>query len=153
VPKGAPTFFELARRMPERRFLAVRGAYGAQVTPSDCPNVTYLENTPDVRVIYADTRLLLMPSNYESWGRCAIEAAVSGIPVLAAPAPGLVESLAWSGIFIERDDLDSWVRAIEWLDESETYREQSDRVLARSRELDPKRDLDRFEAELLGVIG
>ena len=131
----------------------MRGSYGIQVTPSDCPNVEYRDNTPDIRQIYAETRLLLMPSSYESWGRCAIEAAASGIPTIAHGTPGLLESLSWAGIFAHRDDLDAWVRAIEWLDESETYAEQSDRVLARSRELDPKRDLDRFEAELLGVIG
>jgi len=151
-PKGAPTFFQLARRMPERRFLAIRGAYGHQITPGDVPNVEYRLNTPDVREVYRDTRLLLMPSSYESWGRVAIEAAASGIPTIAHPAPGLVESLSWAGIFADREDLAAWERAIRWLDESETYAEQSDRVLERSRELDPKADLDRFEEELLGVI-
>ena len=35
-----------------------------------------------------------MPSSYESWGRVAIEAAVNGIPVIAAPtaAPTMVAS-------------------------------------------------------------
>lgn len=106
--KGSPTFYELARRFPDTPFLAVRGAYAAQHVPSDLPpNVEVLPNQRDVRRVYARTRVLLMPSHYESWGRCTVEAAASGIPTLAAPTPGLLETKVPVG-FAPVDELDVW---------------------------------------------
>jgi glycosyltransferase involved in cell wall biosynthesis len=149
--KGAPTFFELARRMPGRKFLAVKGGYGMQVCPSDVRNVTYLENTPDIRPIYAKTRVLLMPSSYESWGRTAIEAASSGIPTIASPTPGLVESLGPAGIFANHDDIEAWITQIRRLDDQETYERASQASLERSAELDPTAELEQLETALQEV--
>ncbi|MFI1769152.1 glycosyltransferase family 4 protein [Streptomyces sp. NPDC020800] len=58
--------------------------------------------------VYSRSRVMLMPSLYESWGRVAVEAFASGIPVIAHPTPGLVESLGEAGIFAYRDDLNAW---------------------------------------------
>ena len=91
--KGAHLFYALARRLPDVPFLGVRGAYGEQVDPpEDLPNVTILPNQPDVRKVYARTRVLLMPSTYESFGRCAVEAAAAGVPSIGSDATGLVEA-------------------------------------------------------------
>lgn len=90
--KGAHLFYELARRMPDVQFLGVRGSYGEQVEPPDLPNLTVLPNQPDVRKVYERTRVLLMPSTYESFGRCAVEAAAAGIPSVGSDAAGLVEA-------------------------------------------------------------
>jgi len=53
-----------------------------------------------------------MPSEYESWGRVGVEAMASGIPVIAHPTPGLQESLGDAGVFVDRNDIDGWERAI-----------------------------------------
>lgn len=90
--KGAHLFYELARRMPDVPFLGVRGSYGEQVEPPDLPNLEVISNQPDVRKVYARTRVLLMPSTYESFGRCAVEAAAAGIPSIGSDAAGLVEA-------------------------------------------------------------
>lgn len=110
--KGSGTFYELARRFPEVPFLAVRGAYAAQDVPKVLPaNVEVIPNQRDVRRVYARTRVLLMPSHYESWGRCAVEAAASGIPTIAAPTPGLRETkVPWE--FVPHDDVDGWALAL-----------------------------------------
>jgi glycosyltransferase involved in cell wall biosynthesis len=150
--KGAGTFFELARAMPDREFLAVVGAYGLQVTPGDVPNVTFLPTQTDAREIYRRTRVLLMPSEYESWGRVGIEAAASGIPTIAHPTPGLLESLAGAGTFVDREDLDGWVDAIEGLDLPYRYAWMSLQARRRSEELDPTEDLDRLEEALVRVV-
>lgn len=144
--KGAEVFYALAARMPDRRFLGVRGSYGQQMVPSSLPpNVTILPNTPDVRTVYEQTRVLLMPSDYESWGRVAVEAAASGIPTVAHPTPGLRESLAGAGIFADRDDVDAWVKALRKLEKPTVYGRASKAALRRSAELDPRLDLDTFE--------
>lgn len=141
--KGVHVLAELAERMPERKFLAVRGGYGEQ-EPPDLPNVIVLDHMPGREMrdaVYARTRLLLMPSDYESWGRVGVEAMTSGIPVLAHPTDGLRESLGSAGVFCDREDVDAWQAAIERLDDRDSYRVASRRAKARSKALDPARDL------------
>jgi glycosyltransferase involved in cell wall biosynthesis len=107
--KGARIFWEVARRMPDVPFLAVKGAYGQQIV-EDLPNVEVQECVPGDRMrdtVYARTKILLVPSEYESWGRVAVEAMVSGIPVIAHPTPGLKESLGDAGRFADRADVDT----------------------------------------------
>jgi hypothetical protein len=141
--KGINVLAELATRMPHRTFLAVRGGYGEQ-QPPELPNVTVLDHMHgrDMRdAVYAHTRLLLMPSDYESWGRVGVEAMASGIPVLAHPTAGLTESLGSAGIFCDRADVDVWQQAIEGLDDPVAYRAASRKARTRSRQLDPTDDL------------
>ncbi len=112
--KGPHVLWALADRMPKQKFLAVRGGYGWQDIPDQVPaNVEIIDNTPNVRDdVLARTRVLLMPSEYESWGRIGVEAMCSGIQVIAAPTPGLVESLGDAGVFVNRDDLVGWESAV-----------------------------------------
>lgn len=142
--KGVGVLAELAQRMPDRKFLAVCGGYGEQ-QPPDLPNVLVLDHMDGRRMrdeVYARTRILLMPSDYESWGRVAVEAMASGIPVLAHPTDGLTESLGAAGIFLDRADVDAWEKAIERLDDPAAYRSASRRSRTRSKALDPTSDLD-----------
>jgi glycosyltransferase involved in cell wall biosynthesis len=144
--KGADTFWALAERMPDRQFLAVRGSYGEQVL-RDLPNVDVIDNVPGAdmpKLVYARTRILLMPSEYESWGRTGIEAYASGIPVIANPTAGLRESLGEAGIFVDRSDVDGWQRAIENLDDAVLYKAASSAARKRSKQLDPTADLARW---------
>jgi len=143
VTKGVGVLEELAQRMPDRKFLAVRGGYGEQ-QPPDLHNVQVLDHMDGHRMrdeVYARTRILLMPSDYESWGRVGVEAMTSGIPVIAHPTDGLTESLGRAGIFHDRDDIDAWQQAIEQLDDAAAYRAVSRRAKARAKALDPGADL------------
>lgn len=142
--KGGQVLAELARRMPDQQFIAVKGAYGQQILP-DLPNVEVVEHVPGEEMaarVYRHTRVLLMPSAYESWGRTAVEAMASGIPVLAHPTRGLCESLGDAGIYVDRTDVDAWQVVLERLlrDPAE-YRLAAKRARARSAELDPASDL------------
>lgn len=152
-PKGARTFWQLARIMPDRKFIGVVGGYGAQEILDPLPeNVELVQHTPDIREVYKKTRLLLMPSIYESWGRVAVEAMASGIPTIAHPTPGLTESLAESGTFADRDDIAAWVEAIRRFDDAQHYRTMSEKALARSAELDPNQEIDELEAAMLEIV-
>lgn len=141
--KGGLMLGMLAASMPELNFLAVEGAYGEQLNPN-LPNVAWVEHGSwDMRVVYAETGLLIMPSFYESWGRVAVEAMASGIPVIASPTPGLREALDYAGHFVEWDDLWGWRNAIASLvGDEEAYAKASNLAYNRSADLDPGEDIE-----------
>jgi glycosyltransferase involved in cell wall biosynthesis len=142
--KGSKTFWELAKRMPDVDFLAVVGAYGKQDL-HELPNVEVVPHTSFMRDdVYARTRVLLMPSSYESWGRTGVEAMASGIPVIAHPTPGLKESLGDAGIFIDRNDVAGWQQGVRSLLDGRRWGAASRKALKRSSELDPDADLARW---------
>lgn len=144
LEKGGKLFTKLAERMPDVQFLAVVGAYGEQIVP-DLPNVEVIDHMcgHEMRdAVYSRTKILLMPSSYESWGRAGVEAMASGIPVIAHPTPGLCESLGEAGVFIDLHDVDGYEMAIRKLLTSRTeYGLVAKRARARSAELDPAVDL------------
>lgn len=142
-PKGAKVFYALAERLPAVQFVGVVGAYGQQIQ-REMPNVTLLEHTTDMREVYGRTKVLLTPSEYESWGRVGVEAMCSGIPVLSHPTPGLLESLADAGTFCDRNDIDEWERELRRLLTTRAWKAASRRALARAAELDPTDDLERW---------
>ncbi|GGQ08443.1 hypothetical protein GCM10010249_28570 [Streptomyces roseolilacinus] len=83
-------------------------------------NVEFIDRG-DPRALCARTRLLLMPSACESYGRAGAEAMLSGIPVLAAPAPGMREAFGGAASYLERDDVAGWAREIRRLDDPAAY--------------------------------
>lgn len=112
--KGHQTFFDLARRNPEVPFLAVRGAYGEQAY-EDLPNVTYLDHQSDMRQVYRQTKLLVVPSKYESFGRVAVEAAASGIPSICTPTDGTIEAMGGAAVYANYGDYDAWDKQLKRL--------------------------------------
>lgn len=139
--KGIRTVAECARRLPDMKFLGVLGGYDTQVRPSD---VEIIAPQSDMRAVWGRTRVLLMPSKYETWGMVGVEAMCNGIPVIAHPTPGLQESLGDAGIWADRDDPDAWVDHLEALSDPVVYREASARATRRVAELDPRGSLERF---------
>ena len=154
-PKGSTMFYALAARPPGRRFLAVEGAYGSQQhPPPEAQNVIWQPQTADMRGdVYARTRILLVPSEYESWGRCAVEAMCAGIPVIAHPTPGLVEALGDAALFVRLEaGVDAWDAAIAELDNPDTYALWSARARRRAAWLDSQShdDLDLWDQVIRG---
>lgn len=89
--KGYRTFYELARRFPNEKFLGVEGAYGEQhIAPMK--NVTFLKHTDNILEVYRRSKVMLMPSERETYGRVSVEAACSGIPTIASNTQGLIEA-------------------------------------------------------------
>jgi len=142
--KGGRVLAELARRMPDVDFLAVTGAYGQQILPDKIKNLEVLDHVPGEEMrerVYARTRILLMPSSYESWGRTGVEALASGIPVIAHPTPGLSEALAHGGVFVDRHDISGYEAVIRRLLDPGEWELASKRAWERSADLDPSAEL------------
>jgi glycosyltransferase involved in cell wall biosynthesis len=136
VNKGVHQFIELAKRMPDRRFLGVIPYYGELWVPPAPSNIEWIKFDDDVRNILARTRILLLPSKYESFGRIAVEAMYNKIPVIYSKpdpnvsAPGTTEGVEeWivpAGIACERDRPEQWMSAITSLDDPTTYAERQE---------------------------
>jgi glycosyltransferase involved in cell wall biosynthesis len=135
--KGVHQFLSLARAMPERPFLGILPYYGEPNVPPSPDNVEWIPFHPDIRTILARTRILLLPSYYESFGRVAIEAMVNGIPVIySTPAvrsvypggstEGLHEWIRPVGLGLPRDATAEWVTAIRGLDDPTFYEQTSE---------------------------
>ncbi|MET8746884.1 glycosyltransferase family 4 protein [Streptomyces sp. NPDC004728] len=142
--KGADVLAAVAERMPDTRFLMVRatGHTPAGLLPA---NVELVDRT-DPRTVYARTRVLLMPSTTESYGRAGVEAMLSGIPVLAAPLPGMREALGDSATYIPREDTARWVAELDRLNDPAVYAAASARCRAHADGLDYAGNLRAFEA-------
>ena len=134
--KGVHQFLGLAREMPDHKFLGVLPYYGERTVPPSPENVIWVPFDNDIRKVLRRTRILLVPSYYESFGRVAVEAMVNGIPVLyAKPAinsvypggstEGLQDWIEPAGIGLPRDATDQWARVIRELDSDDAYAERS----------------------------
>ena len=151
--KGGEILREIAKQMPDISFLGVKGSYSypakiGQITDQPS-NVKVIEKQQDIREAYRQTKILIMPSENESWGRTATEAMASGIPVIASPTEGLIENCGNAGIFVkDRNDVSEWVREIRKLYDEKKYRKARAKAKVRSRELDPRENLEVFDAWL-----
>ena len=137
--KGVAQFIDMARKMPDRKFLGVVPYYGERNLPPSPGNIEWIPFDDDIRNILKRTRILVMPSYYESFGRIAVEAMYNGIPVIyAKPAvksvypggstEGVEEWIKPAGISCDRERVDEWVTAVSALDDEGTYTRRSELV-------------------------
>jgi glycosyltransferase involved in cell wall biosynthesis len=151
--KGGRLLVQLARACPDMEFLGVQGGYSNQIVEKDLPNLTYVPHTNRIKEVYAKTWVQIMPSRYETWGRTAVEAMSSGIPVVVSPTPGLKECCGGAAVYLERDDLEGWVRTLRLLkSDTDFYNSRSKVAVERARALDPKPTLERIEAWLEDTV-
>lgn len=144
--KGGLLFSKLASRMPDIPFMGVKGSYDFQIVRPDLTNIRYEEQNPDIREIIRQTKILICPSIYESWGKVATEFACSGVPVIASQAAGLMENLDMAGIFVSVNVFERWQYYIEKLYFNEQYyRQVSRNVKARAYSLAPTNVVQEFE--------
>ncbi|MEU5497985.1 glycosyltransferase family 4 protein [Streptomyces griseofuscus] len=139
--KGADVLAAVAEQLPETRFLMVRsdGHTGGPVLP----NVELVDRM-DPRALYGRTRILLMPSARESYGRVGVEAMLSGIPVIAAPLPGIHEALGDAAVYVPRDDTAQWAAELRRLDDPGAYTAAATAARAHVRALDYDGNLRAF---------
>ncbi|MFZ3595040.1 glycosyltransferase family 4 protein [Streptomyces sp. BH104] len=144
--KGADVLADVAGRMPGTRFQVVKVLDRDQVPQ---PSNVEVVDRCDPRRIFARTRLLLMPSQAESYGRVGIEAMLSGIPVIAAPLPGMTEALGDAATYVPRSDPARWVRQIERLSDPVAWAQASAKARAHADSLDVRGNHAAFEAACL----
>jgi len=163
VLKGLPIFLELASRFPDKKFLGVRPYYNMIRVPEKITNVEWIDIQEDIRTVLRRTRILLVPSAYESWGRVPFEAMYNGIPVLySRPADdsspekrpsgtteGMEEWITDSQFECRRDNINEWVDAIHALDDPTTYKIYSEKAYERTYGMNIFRDIDAVERKVV----
>ena len=143
--KGLDLVLDIARRLPDVPFLLVEGwPMGAgqvkelSVRIQALPNVQFRRATSDMRRVYRDTSVLLVPSELETFGRVVVEAQCSGIPVLASNVGALPWVVGKGGVTLDsRTDAVDWIRELTRLREDFAwYQDLSGRAIANTLRAD-----------------
>lgn len=133
--KGGDFLLTLAAAAKEEHFLGVHGSYDKQVRIDRRKNLDLEPTTPNIQEIFQKTRVLLIPSHVETWGRIGVEAMWAGIPVIAnseCTNSGFRECLGTAALWAPRSNKDEWVDALQQLRDPKTFREMQDRGLNRA---------------------
>jgi hypothetical protein len=152
--KGGEVFYDLAAAFPDQRFLGVIGGHGHQLVVHALPNVRLVQPTRNMDAVYAMTKVLLFPSQIESYGKVLAEAMLRGIPAIASDLPGIREAGGDAPLYCDPWEPKEWRDALDMLllfptlfdQASKASREQGDFLRQRTKD-----DLDRFE-QLLNKV-
>ena len=164
--KGVDLALEIAALCPQIPFAFVRGwplgrreEARLKREAARLGNIVLRERTGDMRTVYRDTRILLVPSQWEdeTWGRVVTEAQFSGIPAVVSDRGGLPEALGPGGLVVPHDAPASlWADVVArlWSDDV-VYAELSDAAVghAARTDLDPDLQISRLIDTLHGVAG
>lgn len=125
--KGVTVVLELAKRYPHKRFIIVRspaepthGLPDLEERAAKLPNVELHPRVPpeEVHKYLAQTRILLVPSRYETYGMSGIEAAGYGIPCVHVDTPHAREGIGDAAILVPPLDMIATANAIDMIEDN-----------------------------------
>lgn len=133
--KGLEVALEVAERCPEIPFVFVESwklhpesMARLQSRLAPLSNVLLRPRTRDMKSVYGKAKIVLAPSQWEeAFGRIAVEAHFSGIPVVASARGGLPEAVGPGGILMDPGaGAEAWAEAVRnlWHDQA-FYAEKS----------------------------
>lgn len=109
-------------------------------------NIKYIPWVDDMKKIYSQTRITLVPSTwFEPFGRVVIESMSNGIPCIVSNRGGLPETVGNVGLVTDVNDTDSWVNSIRKLDDDSYYKKISDRAMIQAKKFDLKIQYKKIE--------
>jgi len=165
ILKGVEVFFGIAGRLPDLQFRVaeswnINGPWRdyCHSRAEALNNIEWVAPTRNPETLYGAAKVLLMPSVWEeSFGRSALEAQLSGIPVLASRRGGLPEAVGEGGILLEADAAaDAWSEALDRVcSDRQLYDELSAKALANASrvEFTPDMIVATLLTSLRGHIG
>jgi glycosyltransferase involved in cell wall biosynthesis len=154
--KGIELFLGLARRFPARRFVAV-DCWGTppyiELAIRRQPNIKHLEPRSDMREVYAETALLVVPTTSdETFGRVVVEAQLNGVPVLASDRGALPDVVGGGGQVVSADaPLETWAGALETLTSPDGYARWSEAARLNAKRFDFEESIRHF-ARLVDAV-
>lgn len=160
--KGVLPTLDLAKSMPDQRFIimespahATHGAEDFAERAAELPNVEVWPrlHPNEMGKLWAETRILLVPSRYETYGLSAIEAAAHGIPSVHVDTPHVREGIGDGAYLLKSTtaySLDIAVRQVE-----DSYPKWAAKALVRALYLAEReqRELAAFTASVAALTG
>lgn len=117
--KGAPAFFEIARRLRDRaRFVMVGPVHlEPQVVQLHSGRVEFVGAIPrsDIRTKLQQFDIFLFPSTCEGSAGAVMEAMAMGLPIVTTPNSGSVVRDGVDGFVFPYEDVDGLTWRVEWL--------------------------------------
>jgi glycosyltransferase involved in cell wall biosynthesis len=142
--KGIDLVYRLAERLPDERFVILRGEWQhLEMIRGDLPNVRYMEPIIDIRDFWSQVDLALVPSLSEDAGTVAQEATANRLPCISSNVGGLPETNA-GGVLLDPHDVDGWEAAIHRLRDPHEARRQYETQRAALNAHDHGRRLEEF---------
>lgn len=118
--KNGRLVFEALSKIPRDTDIGLMAVGGSPVLERDYAGlsdglpVSVARLTDDeLRVAYAGAAALLYPSRYEGFGLPILEAMSSGCPVITAPTSSIPEVAGDAALYVDVDDAESLVRAMQ----------------------------------------
>jgi hypothetical protein len=153
--KGADRVLELARRRYDQRFIIVESpAHPTHGDPLFWERAERLENVEvwprlhpaEMNRLWAETRVLLVPSRYETYGMAAMEAAWHGIPSVHVDTPHVREGIGHAARLLKTTSVDELDHALTEVELEHNV--WSDRAFDRAGSLAKResQELERFAA-------
>jgi len=152
--KGAQIFIEIAKKMPDKQFLAA-GRKGAEIHIDSVTNLKYIGDVSPKR-FFSETHILLVPSVWPDPGpRIVVEGLANKIPVLGSNVGGIPEVLAGGGILInDYQNPYAWIKKIRMLLENKrVYREIAAKGFAHTKWYNFSKEVDSMKKIIQSVMG
>jgi glycosyltransferase involved in cell wall biosynthesis len=127
VNKGVTVVLDLAKLYPDKRFIIVRspaepthGLKDLEQRAASLPNVELHPRVPpeEVHKYLEQTKILLVPSRYETYGMSTIEAAGYGIPTVHVDTPHVREGIGDGAILVPPLDVGATAMAINTIEKN-----------------------------------
>lgn len=156
--KGHRLFFQLADRFPFSKFLLVTDLKEFKKEMADVKvpdNLTiqpYIKELEELKTkVYARTKILLLPSVQEAFGRVTIEATSSAIPCLISDYPGLSEATFNRSNYVKDfKNVDAWtIQLRDILSRYDYFVEEARKLRGW---LDYERDVSKFHDLVMKVV-
>jgi hypothetical protein len=158
--KGVTVVIDLAKIYPNKRFIIVRspaepthGLKDIEEIVSKIPNIELHPRVApeNVDIYLKQTRILLVPSRYETYGMSAIEAAGYGIPSVHVDTPHVREGIGGAAVLIKPLNVMGAQRGINQIEKYYNKFSENARLKAESLHARQEVELSQF-AELIETI-
>ena len=151
--KGVQVVLDLAKLYPDKRFIIVRspaepthGLPDLEERAAELPNVELHPRVDpkDVYKYFEQTRILLVPSMYETYGMSAIEAAGYGIPCVHVDTPHVREGIGEAAVLVSPLSVEETAMGIELIESN--YKAYSEAARAKAEWLHARQaqELEKF---------
>ncbi|WP_459808637.1 glycosyltransferase [Halopiger thermotolerans] len=155
--KGLDIFLDISRQLPNVNFQIVGDLYenSKKRAIRKLTNVEYLGYEKDMKKVYENTKLLLVPSKYQEGGpRIIPEAAVNGIPAIGSDLGGIPDYIDKGGeVVSDYNNTTAWVSVIKkYLQDEDYYTKKSQQAREAAMRFKKEDIIDEHEERLQRLI-